>query len=142
MSDRINPPANAPCGSCPYRTDVPSGVWEPSEYAKLPAYDLPTALQPTGVFMCHQVDGRICAGWAGCHDMTETLAVRLAIAWGHLAGDDAEALYEYQPDVELFESGQAAADHGLVDVEAPSALAVRASTKILARRAGRKASTS
>lgn len=135
---RIELPASAPCGSCPYRADVPSGVWEASEYAKLPAYDLPTALQPTGVFMCHQVDGRMCAGWAGCHDMTESLGVRLAIAWGFITGDDAEALYEYTPRVELFESGRAAAEHGMADVEAPSPLAVRAGGKILARRARRE----
>ena len=62
------PPARTPCATCPYRTDVPSGVWAPEEYAKLLAYDEETAYQPLSVFLCHQVDGRVCAGWAGCHD--------------------------------------------------------------------------
>lgn len=28
-------PRKTPCASCPYRKDVPSGVWEASEYEKL-----------------------------------------------------------------------------------------------------------
>jgi hypothetical protein len=36
----INPPAPKPCESCPYRKDVPSGVWSEGEYRKLPQYDL------------------------------------------------------------------------------------------------------
>jgi hypothetical protein len=32
-------PTKYPCPSCPYRKDVPSGVWAPEEYDKLPAYD-------------------------------------------------------------------------------------------------------
>lgn len=128
-------PAPAPCGSCPYRTDVPSGVWEAVEYEKLPAYDEPTALQPLGVFLCHRVDGRICAGWAGCHDMTQSLGVRLAVSTGRLAEDDADALLDYTTPVPLFESGRAAAEHGLADVEHPSLPAIRTSEKIARRRA-------
>lgn len=137
----ILPPAAAPCGSCPYRTDVPSGVWERVEYEKLPAYDEDTALQPLGVFMCHQVDGRMCAGWVGCHDMTQSLGVRLAESTGRLTPEQVDALHEYTTPVPLFESGRAAAEHGLADVEAPSQFAVRASEKILARRRARRGET-
>lgn len=130
-------PAAAPCGSCPYRTDVPSGVWHPSEYEKLPKFDQPTALQPMGVFMCHQVDGRICAGWAGCRDMTHSLGVRIAVVDGTLDPDQADALNVYTTPVPLFASGQEAAEHGLADVDNPSPAARRAAGKILARRSAR-----
>lgn len=133
----LRPPAPAPCGSCPYRTDVPSGIWAREEYEKLPAYDQDTALQPIGVFMCHQVDGRICAGWAGCHDMGESLGVRIAQAQGDLTPEDAQTLYAYTTTTDLFPSGAAAAAHGLADERNPSPAARRASAKILARRRAR-----
>lgn len=141
MTDHPPLPAAAPCGTCPYRTDVPSGVWDPTEYAKLPAYDEPTLQQPTGLFLCHQVDGRICAGWAGCHDMTQSLGVRLAAIHGKISTDDVRALYDYTSPVPLFTSGQEAADHGLADVEHPSPFALRASNKILGRRRAKRGST-
>lgn len=31
-----------PCSACPYRVDVPAGVWAREEYDKLDPYDLPT----------------------------------------------------------------------------------------------------
>jgi hypothetical protein len=127
-------PAAAPCGSCPYRVDVPSGVWHPSEYVKLPQFDEPTALQPMEVFMCHQVDGRICAGWAGCHDMNHSLGVRLAYLEGHLTPDEVDALYAYATTVPLFASGREAAEHGMADAGAPSPAARRTAEKILKRR--------
>lgn len=138
MAEReLREPASTPCGSCPYRVDVPSGIWAPEEYEKLPAYDQPTALQPVGVFMCHQVDGRICAGWAGCHDMGESLGVRLARAQDDLTPQVAEALYAYTTTTPLFPSGTAAAEHGLADAQNPSPAARRAAAKILTRRRAR-----
>ena len=54
--DPVRPPAKSPCGSCPYRQDVPSGVWAASEYEKLPAYDAPeTFMQPPGLFIREQL---------------------------------------------------------------------------------------
>jgi hypothetical protein len=53
-------PARNPCGSCPYRKDVPSGVWETLEYEKLPPYDGETFEQPFEAFFCHQQNGRLC----------------------------------------------------------------------------------
>lgn len=117
-------PAAAPCRSCPYRRDVPAGVWNPEEYAKLPRYDGETWEQDAALFMCHQQDGRLCAGWVGCHDPGESLAVRLAAASGALDGDDLDAVLGYESPVPLFSSGGEAAAHGLAGVDAPEADAV------------------
>lgn len=117
--------APAPCRSCPYRRDVPAGVWAATEYAKLPPYDLPTGEQPPSLFMCHQQDGSLCAGWVGCHDMDESLALRLACASGRIEGDDLDAVLDYESPVPLFASGAEAATHGLSELEAPGPDAVR-----------------
>lgn len=133
MSDRnIRPPAANPCGSCPYRLDVPSGVWDLSEYEKLPLYDLPTYEQPPGVFLCHQQDGRACAGWAGCHDMEESLGLRLAASMGVIK--DVEEFYVYTTPTPLWDSGAEAAAHGAKDVEAPDAAAQKVIDKLTTKR--------
>ncbi len=113
MTDTV---ARVPCGSCPYRQDVPSGIWQRHEYDKLPAYDAPTWAQPIGLFMCHQRDGNLCAGWLACHDPRELLALRLA-------RDVDPAVYDYQTDVPVFASGAAARDHGVRDIKRPKAKA-------------------
>lgn len=118
-------PAAAPCRSCPYRRDVPSGVWDETEYAKLPPYDQPTPYQPSQVFLCHQQDGRICAGWAGCHDMSQSLALRLQVASSGIEPEDLEATLDYESPVPLFASGAEAAKHGLAQVEQPPPEAVK-----------------
>ena len=100
---------------------MPSGVWDSSEYEKLPDYDAPTSEQPPIVFGCHDVrEGDVlCRGWWDCHSQNpqghELLSIRLAAAFGRIT--------ELPPpsDVPCFESGQAACDHGLADVEEPSA---------------------
>lgn len=117
-------PAAAPCVSCPYRRDVPSGVWAPEEYAKLPPFDQPTPFQPLALFFCHQQDGRLCAGWCATHDMDESLALRLAAADGRISQDDLEAVLWYETPVPVFASGAEAAAHGLAAVESPPAEAV------------------
>lgn len=63
---KIRGPAPSPCSSCPYRRDVPSGLWGANEYAKLRDYDNPTWAQPPGIFQCHQTGAdddkaRLCA---------------------------------------------------------------------------------
>jgi hypothetical protein len=118
-------PAKTPCRSCPYRKDVPSGVWAPEEYDKLPPYDNPTPSQPLGAFYCHQQNGRLCAGWVGCHDMRESLGLRMAASFGHLSPEDVDAALDYSSPVELFESGAAAAEHGRADITTPSERARR-----------------
>lgn len=126
-------PAKNPCGSCPYRCDVPSGVWHPEEYAKLPAYDAETQQQPAGVFFCHQADGRVCAGWAGTHDMDHNLAVRLAPLNGTLSPEDVEAVVEYTTSVPLFGSGAEAAAHGMKLVRDPDDHARRVISRLEAK---------
>ncbi|MBN6034084.1 DUF6283 family protein [Amycolatopsis sp. 195334CR] len=128
-------PAPRPCISCPYRRDVPSGIWHAREYAKLPPYDADTGSQPSGLFQCHQNDGddlhrRICAGWAGCHDGGELLALRLAVIDGRIAPETAQAVVNYQSPVPLFDSGAEAAAHGLRDITTPASEALRAMEKI------------
>lgn len=129
----VRPPAPRPCESCPYRRDVPSGIWAAEEYTKLPAYDQPTFDQPHGVFLCHQQDGRACAGWVGCHDMDESLALRFAAISG-VPAETVEAIRNYVSPVPLWPSGTAAAAHGLAEVEMPGSDAGRLIGKLTRRR--------
>jgi len=109
--------AKAPCKSCPYRTDVPSGVWAAHEYTKLPHYDGTIMKQlksgkATAAFMCHQNDGKLCAGWVGCHGATNLLALRLS--------DNVHtSVWRYQSPVPLFKSGKEESAHGKRDIRRP-----------------------
>lgn len=124
-----------PCASCPYRKDVPSGVWDWEEYEKLRQYDEdPT--DPTRaighVFLCHQpIENRqaVCRGWVEVH--YDTIPVRMAMASGAV---DPATVQEPPPGVELFESGAAAADHGQAEIETPCDDARSVMAKIEARR--------
>ena len=136
MRHSIQAPAPRPCQSCPYRRDVPSGIWDATEYAKLPEYDRETFDQPHGLFQCHQNDAgdpraRICAGWVAVHG-SELLALRIAVSTNRV---DASVM-EYSTDVPVWPSGQAAAEHGLADVDDPSDPAIEAIAKVMARRTG------
>jgi hypothetical protein len=109
------------CSACPYRRDVPSGVWAAEEYDKLAAYDAETGWQPPGGFACHATPEVYCHGWAVVHsrrgDQHELLAFRI---WGP---PDGGIPPEGAP---LFSSGTEAATHGKRDILCPSpeALAV------------------
>jgi hypothetical protein len=132
-------PAPKPCRSCPYRLDVLSGIWDADEYAKLPQYDGETWEQPHGMFQCHQnerddAQARVCAGWAGCHDTDNLMALRLAGAFGTMADDELRATIDYSTDVPLFASGAEAAAHGMADIDHPSPDAIRLVGKIIRRR--------
>lgn len=116
----MKPPSKNPCGSCPYRKDAPQGLWDAEEYEKLPRYDQPTFDQPEGVFMCHQQDGRLCAGWVGCHDMEESLAMRLAASREDLTPEEYFEILDYTTATPLHPSGAAAAEHGLEGLLSPS----------------------
>lgn len=123
-------PRKRPCASCPYRKDVASGVWAQSEYDKLPGYDgditeqiEANAMAPFG---CHQQDGHLCAGWVGYHDPYDMLALRLAVGGGHVD----PAVFEYTTDVPLWSSGQEAADHGMLEIDAPGVKAERTIEKL------------
>jgi hypothetical protein len=112
-------PPKVPCGSCPYRKDVPSGVWERHEYDKLLAYDGSMIEQigagGVGLFMCHQRDGNLCGGWLACHGPRNLAAMRLAASVGRVG----EEAFDYRTDVKVFKSGAAARRHGIKDVEKP-----------------------
>lgn len=132
MTDILAPTTN-PCGSCPYRKDVPSGVWDVEEYAKLPGYDQDTQEQPPHVFMCHQQNGHLCAGWVAVHDMDNSLGLRLAQSFGMIDPEEATKVLTYTTQVHLFSSGEEAAAHGLHDRQ-PGAKAQATITKIKRRR--------
>lgn len=58
--------ASHPCGSCPYRVDVPVGTWHREEFENLLANDADEL--SGGVFGCHRFRLRpekaeVCAGW-------------------------------------------------------------------------------
>ena len=133
----VQGPAPRPCESCPYRRDVPSGIWDATEYAKLPEYDRETFDQPHGLFQCHQHGhgdprARLCAGWVAVHG-DQLLALRIAVATNWIDAD----VMEYSTDVKLFPSGAAAAKHGMADIENPGPDAHRVMGKIGNRRDGR-----
>jgi hypothetical protein len=92
-------------------------VWEASEYGKLPPFDGETFEQPPEVFMCHQQDGRLCAGWVAVHDMSESLGLRLVAQ--QLSEEEVTAILVYETDVPLFSSGAEACAHGLSDLDTP-----------------------
>lgn len=129
------PPAPRPCQYCPYRRDVPSGVWSKDEYAKLPLYDRPTWGQPTAVFRCHVHErdserGTACGGWAGCHDGNELMALRVGTLTGEVSVETAEVIRDYVSPVPLFSSGAEAAEHGMREIDFPGPEALAAMDKI------------
>lgn len=120
-----------PCPSCPYRRDVPSGIWAAENYAMLPKFDGEAAQQAAAgayaVFMCHQGKEELCAGWAGHReDPNDLLALRFSVAMGETAPD----ALRYSTDVPLFASGAEAAAHGMRDIEQPGPEARAAQAKI------------
>jgi hypothetical protein len=123
-------PSRVPCGTCPYRRDVPAGIWDASEYRKLLLYDGGTIDQlmagGTALFFCHQNDGHLCAGWAGCHNTDELLAVRIN------AVDP--STFGYVSPIPLFSSGAEAAAHGLSEIDQPGQRAMVAVAKLRKRR--------
>lgn len=115
-----------PCASCPYRKDVPSGLWEEAEYDKLPEYDDNANVQ-MAAFMCHQPAKHaeaLCRGWLSVH--ADSVAVRLLMVFGKITPDEVYA----EPLVPLFKSGAAAAKHGKKQINRPSAKAKEMARKI------------
>lgn len=133
----IREPAPRPCESCPYRQDVPSGVWAEEEYRKLPDYDQETMHQPSGVFLCHQGNNRVCGGWAAVCGVREKkdrrfelLSLRLASGLFGLREETVESIRDYRSPVPLFRSGKEAMEHGLKELEEPGEEACRIMDKI------------
>lgn len=104
---------------------MPAGIWDASEYHKLPPYDNETWAQPMGLFYCHQNDGHLCAGWVGCHDTDHLLSMRVNRV--------APETFEYVSPVPLFASGAEAARHGLSGVDDPDEHAIIAIEKLATR---------
>jgi hypothetical protein len=116
MTININ---RSPCKSCPYRKDVPSGIWEASEYDKILPYDNETMFQPPTVFMCHQKDGSLCRGWLDCHG-PDLLGMRLACFKGEVSPEDLVKALEEGPAVPVFKTADLASRHGRKAIEKPS----------------------
>ena len=130
----MKPPAPRPCESCPYRRDVPSGVWAAEEYDKLRDFDDDLGPRMMNVFYCHQHDAeddraRLCAGWVGCHG-AGSIGLRIAVASGRIS----RTVFAYESPVPLFASGAEAADHGQAEIAYPSDDAARLIDKITATR--------
>jgi hypothetical protein len=123
-----------PCATCPYRKDVPSGVWAKEEYDKLPNWD---NIMGRGVFLCHNgsadTKGKVlCRGWMEVHE--QNIFVRLAMAQTKF--NDANIKPTKVP---LYKSGAAARKAGLRDLNRPNLKAMAAVAKIEQRRAKLKA---
>jgi hypothetical protein len=103
-------------------------LWTADEYAKLRRYDGTTAQQVEAgafaAFYCHRQTGELCGGWVGCHDMSESLAVRMT------RNVDVDAVRDYVCSVPLFSSGAEAAAHGMRDIECPGQAARRKAEKL------------
>jgi hypothetical protein len=112
--------------ACPYRLDVPSGVWSFDEYEKLRAYDEPTGDQPWMPFACHATPNQMCNGWAVCHTSRgnehDLLALRIV---GYPAIPTSK--------VPLHASGNDAADFGQEDIDDPSDEAMAMVDKLMER---------
>jgi hypothetical protein len=113
-----------PCSSCPYRRDVPSGVWARHEYEKLIEFDAPTGDQPFATFACHATPDHTCHGWAVVHSNRGPEYELLGLRVWPPVGEIPEAA------VPLFESGTEAAEHGMADIETPSTEAIQTVDKL------------
>lgn len=117
-----------PCSSCPYRKDVPLGIWEAVEYEKLRAYDNNGSF---AAFLCHHsTNGKetVCKGWLVVH--VESVAVRLLVIKGAIPD---ESRYDI-PTVPLYGSGNEAADAGEAGIKKPSGAAKEVMKKISKKR--------
>ncbi|MFD9551707.1 DUF6283 family protein [Nocardia salmonicida] len=131
----MGPPPPRPCVSCPYRRNVPSGVWDFAEYEKLRAYDGDLSVQAPQLFQCHQADAdsigrRVCAGWVGCHGGRKLLALRLALIQERISGQTFEVAAVYESAAPLFASGTEAADQGQREIDKPRMDAQHAIRKV------------
>lgn len=129
--------APTPCTTCPYRRDVPSGIWDRSEYEKLPAYDhRDFGESPMAVFHCHQepMIGKptVCHGWLSVHP--DCIAVRMARFSG-LITKEHMAQIPIKPDPKPYDSGQQAYRAGIKGIRRPGKKAEAAVRGLLKRKA-------
>lgn len=114
-----------PCGACPYRRDVPPGVWAPEEYEKLGTYattaDGEITIAPFG---CHASPELLCNGWANVE--RDSIAMRFL--------EMREGPIDVPPsNVPLYDTGAEARDAGLAGVTEPD----RAARATMARLAAK-----
>lgn len=110
-----------------------AGIWAAVEYVKLPEYDQPMVEQPVSAFFCHQQNGKLCAGWVGCHDMRESLGLRLLASIEKMDVEEIEAIVNYTTSVPLFASGAEACLHGALGIEHPDERAQKLIDKLSKR---------
>ena len=119
----------SPSSACPYRCEVPPGVWAAEEYEKLRGFDDNTEF---GTFLCHHTPAigqkTVCRGWLTVH--AESVAVRLAVARGLVTDDERYGLV-WEP---LYGSGNEAADAGLSGVAEPEEAAQRMMARLVRQR--------
>jgi uncharacterized protein DUF6283 len=118
------------CAACPYRRDVPSGVWAADEYDKLIAYDEPTFGQPVAVFKCHATPEFYCHGWAVVHSNRGSAYDLLALRLASLRDGYVDIPSESTP---LFASGTEAAEHGKRDIDNMSDAAIETAERLKER---------
>jgi hypothetical protein len=118
-----------PCSTCPYRRDVPPGIWSAAEYNRLRAYDRPTGDQPLAGFACHTSPAEFCHGWAVVGSSRGHAFDLLALRLNRVSVPAAA--------VPLFASAGDAADHGLSAIDDPPPAAIDAIARLIARSAGR-----
>lgn len=123
MSGR--PIRSNPCSACPYRCDVPSGLWAAHEYDKLREYDLPTGDQPLAPFHCHATPEHLCSGWAITHSSRGNEYALLALRVFSPGEEIPES------EVTCFGSGNEAADWGQRDIEDPTPEAKEAVERLM-----------
>lgn len=128
--------APAPCTTCPYRRDTPTGIWDRSEYEKLPAYDnREFGATPVATFHCHQEKeiGKptVCRGWLSVHP--DCLAVRLARCSGLITREQMAEI-PIKPDPALYSSGTQAFREGIKGIKRPGKKARVAIEKLTKRR--------
>ena len=116
---------------------MPSGIWSQDEYDKLPDYDGEIVDQllkgALAMFMCHQRDGHLCAGWVAAHDAKHLLAFRMAPMRKEKIDP---AIWDYKTDVPVFSSGAKARTHGMKDIDEPGPKAQRLMGKLLEKGLG------
>src|SRR4029077_4861673 len=110
------------CSACPYRKDVPSGVWDHAEYEKLRPYDAETWEQPAAAFMCHATPDFYCHGWAVVHTSRDHRYDLLALRF--------RPCEIPEPSTEFFETATEAADWGQELADEPPVEAVAAIEKL------------
>jgi hypothetical protein len=116
---------------------VPSGIWQQHEYDKLPNYDGEMGEQvmkgALAIFMCHQKDGHLCAGWVAAHKPENLLAFRMA----KIRRENIDpAVWDYQTDIPVFSSGSEAKAHGTRDLDNPGPKAQRLMGKLMEKGCG------